>query len=151
MKLSVVRSRLQFESQMVFERPLVVEVPPEALVVDLKRLIWERQMKLSTVSERQRKSFESPVCVTVEAQVLVMRHFRDAHMRGVVLEDQRPLADYGLCPDLEKNYFLKRSNDTAVELLLIDKHFLTPSQHNTLKADLHDRDYHGFRRSSMLS
>lgn len=146
-KIAVFRSRLQFLVKEAYERPLVVEVAPEATVLELKRLIFERQKKLSTGEERGLHR-ESPIAVEPGAQLLVLR--KDAKMRQVVLEDPRPLKDYGIHGSLEKNLFLRRTTTTGtLEILLIDTYYLTPSQQDRLDRDLQNRDYHGYRRTQV--
>lgn len=147
MKLSVRRSRLQYDSTMGYEKPFVVDVASTATVGELKQLISRLQRKLSTGESVRCLLSDSQPVVTAKDQALVVRRFRDPRLRGVVLEDHRSLEEYGLTDRIEENLFLRRAyshQGFVADLLLLDLHYLTPGQRSRFGSLVADDD--GLRR-----
>lgn len=148
MKLSVRRSRLQYDSSMNYEKPLIIEIEATASVTRLKEEIYDRQRKLSIGEETRCQPYESQPVVSTGDQVLVIHKFRDPHLRGVILDDNKRLSDYGLSDRLETNLFLRRLHSRqsfVADILLIDFKVLTPNQRTRLAECLSKPDHKGLQ------
>lgn len=133
---------------MNYEKPLVIDIDATASVMRLKEEIHDRQRKLSTGEDIRCQPYESQPVVSTSDQVLVIHKFRDPRMRGVILDDNKCLSDYGLTDRLETNLFLRRLHSRqsfVADILLIDFKVLTPNQRTRLAACLSTPDHKGLQ------
>uniref|UniRef100_A0A7S3NRH7 Ubiquitin-like domain-containing protein n=1 Tax=Aureoumbra lagunensis TaxID=44058 RepID=A0A7S3NRH7_9STRA len=152
-QVAVMRTRLQFDPKMNYEKPLMVACKPQTSVKELKQLIHEKQKLLSTGEVARSSSSESCVIVPPKDQILVVKNDHDRRFHQMLLEDDLPLSTYGVDDRLETNVFLRRTNRTQFALaqfVLIDQRFLTPSQQNRFNKCLTSRDYHGALRCTQM-
>lgn len=153
MRLLVTRPRVQYDSTAVYE-PLDVTYDNEhTTVAELKRMIYKRQLMLSTGEDRKLPKEDSPVSLEPHDQILLIRKFRESDRQGVLLEDHRTLGFYGLTDHVESNLFLARTNplkNAVADILMVDAHSLTPHQARRMKEACAIQDKHYFRHCMQM-
>ena len=144
MRLLVTRPRVQYDSTAVYE-PLDVTYDNEhTTVAELKRMIYKRQLMLSTGEDRKLPKEDSPVALEPHDQILLIRKFRESDRQGVLLEDHRTLGF---------NLFRARTNplkNAVADIMMVDAHSLTPHQARRMKEACAIQDKHYFRHCMQM-